>query len=70
MYFILFTITICQSSLHKNVVFIAHLKKKNLNFLTVLRFIYTDYIVKPGNKDRWPIKSTLGKDNPFISHVE
>ena len=26
--------------------------------------------VKPGNKDRWPTKTTLGQDNPFISHVK
>ena len=27
-------------------------------------------IVKPGNQDRWPTKTTIGQDNPFISHVK
>ena len=38
--------------------------------LYVTDTLSTSTTVKPGNKDRWPTKTTLGQDNFFISHVE
>ena len=38
---------------------------------SITRSIYflMTYTVKPGNEERWPTKTTLGQNKPFLSQV-